>query len=106
VRGIAVTSAERIPTASEFPTIAESGVPGFDVTGWYALLVPARTPHDIVKRMNADLKTVLGEPAVRSRFDPLGVSVRTSSPEELAAHLRSEFELWGPLIKAANIRGE
>jgi tripartite-type tricarboxylate transporter receptor subunit TctC len=106
VRGIAVTSAQRIPTASEFPTIAESGVPGFDVTGWYALLVPARTPHDIIKRMNADLKTVLGEPAVRSKFEALGVSVGASSQEELAAHLRSEFELWGPLIKAANIRGE
>jgi tripartite-type tricarboxylate transporter receptor subunit TctC len=106
VRGIAVTSAERIPTASEFPTIAESGVAGFDVTGWYALLVPARTPDDIVRRMNADMATLLGEPAIRSKFDPLGVSVRASSREALAALLRSEFELWGPLIKAANIKGE
>ena len=106
VRGIAVTTAQRIPTASEFPTIAESGVPGFDVTGWYALLVPARTPDDIIRRMNADLATVLGEPAIRAKFEPLGVSVGASSPEALAARLRSEFELWGPLIKAANIRGE
>jgi len=106
VRGIAVTTAQRIPTASEFPAIAESGVPGFDVTGWYALLVPARTPDDIIRRMNADLAMVLGEPAIRSKFEPLGVSVGASSPEALAARLRSEFELWGPLIKAANIRGE
>jgi len=106
VRGIAVTTAQRIPTASEFPTIAESGVGDFDVTGWYALLVPAKTPDDIIRRMNADLATVLGEPAVRSKFEPLGVSVGASSPEVLAARLRSEFELWGPLIKAANIRGE
>jgi tripartite-type tricarboxylate transporter receptor subunit TctC len=106
VRGIAVTSAERIATAAEYPTMAESGVPGFDVTGWYALLAPARTPGDIIKRVNADLATALGEPAIRSRFDPLGVSVGASSPNELAALLRSDFELWGPLIKAANIKGE
>jgi tripartite-type tricarboxylate transporter receptor subunit TctC len=106
VRGIAVTSAERIPTASEFPTIAESGVPGFDVTGWYALLVPTRTPADIIRRMSADLATVLTEPAVRSKFEALGVSVGASSPDELAARLRGEFELWGPLIKAANIKSD
>jgi len=106
VRGIAVTSVGRIATAAEFPTMAESGVPGFDVTGWYALLAPARTPDDIIKRVNADLAAALGEPAIRSRFDPLGVSVGASSPKELAALLRSDFELWGPLIKAANIRGE
>jgi len=106
VRGIAVTSAERIATAAEFPTMAESGVPGFDVTGWYALLAPARTPDDIIKRVNADLATALGEPATRARFDPLGVSVGASSPKELAALLRSDAELWGPLIKAANIKGE
>jgi tripartite-type tricarboxylate transporter receptor subunit TctC len=106
VRGIAVTSAERIPTAAEFPTMAESGVPGFDVTGWYALLAPARTPDDIIKRVNADLAKALGEAATRSRFDPLGVSVGASSPKELAALLRSDIALWGPLIKAANIKGE
>jgi tripartite-type tricarboxylate transporter receptor subunit TctC len=106
VRGLAVTSGERVSTASEFPTIAESGVPGFDVTGWYALLVPAKTPADIVKRMNADTVAVLGEPAVRAKFEPLGVSVSASSTHELAARVRREFELWGPLIKAANIKGE
>ena len=106
VRGIAVTSAERIATAAEFPTMAESGVPGFDVTGWYALLAPARTPDDIIKRVNADLATALGEPATKARFDPLGVLVGASSPKELAALLRSDSELWGPLIKAANIKGE
>jgi tripartite-type tricarboxylate transporter receptor subunit TctC len=106
IRGIAVTSAERIPTAPEFPTMAESGVPGFDVTGWYALLAPARTPDDIIKRVNADLAMALGEAATRSRFDPLGVSVGASSAKELTALLRSDIELWGPLIKAANIKGE
>jgi tripartite-type tricarboxylate transporter receptor subunit TctC len=106
VRGIAVTSAERVAGAAEFPTIAESGVPGYDVTGWYALFVPARTPPDIVRKMNADMVSILREPAITARFEPLGVSVASSTPEQLAARVRAETDLWGPIIKAANIKGE
>src|SRR5436190_1724662 len=62
VRGLAVTLAERADTAPEFPTIAESGVPGFDVSGWYGLLAPAKTPLDILRKMHADAATVLSEP--------------------------------------------
>jgi tripartite-type tricarboxylate transporter receptor subunit TctC len=105
VRGLGVTSAERSPTAPEFPAIAQA-VPGFDVTGWYALLAPARTAPDIVRKMNAGTVAMLAEPAIRARFEPLGLDVRGSSPDELARRLQSELNLWGPLIKAANIRGE
>jgi tripartite-type tricarboxylate transporter receptor subunit TctC len=106
VRGLAVTLAERADTAPEFPTIAESGVPGFDVSGWYGLLVPAKTPPDILRKMHSDAAAVLAEPAIRSKFEPLGVDVRSSSPEEFAARMRTESELWGPIIKAAGIKGE
>jgi tripartite-type tricarboxylate transporter receptor subunit TctC len=106
VRGLGVTSAERVPTASEFPTIAASGVPGYDVTGWYALLAPAKTPPDIVRRMHADTVAMLAEPAIKARFEPLGVDVRSSTPDELAARVRSEIALWGPIIKAAGIKAE
>ncbi len=106
VRGLAVTSLDRPATASEFPTFAESGLPGFDVSGWYALLVPAKTPAEIVHKINADAVAVLGEPAIRARFDPLGVTIVASSSAQLAARLRTEIELWGPIIKAANIKGE
>jgi tripartite-type tricarboxylate transporter receptor subunit TctC len=106
LRGLAVTSADRPATASEFPTFAESGLPGFDVSGWYALFAPAKTPPEIVNKINADTIAVLGEPAIRGRFDALGVTIVGSSPGDLAARLRSELDMWGPIIKAANIRGE
>jgi tripartite-type tricarboxylate transporter receptor subunit TctC len=106
LRGLAVTSAKRFPAAPELPSIAEAALPGFDVTAWYALYVPAQTPPDIVRKLNADVVAVLAEPEIRSKMELLGVAVIGSTPEELALHLRAETELWGPVIKAANIRGE
>ena len=106
VRGLAVTSGERAQAAPEFPTMAEAGVPGFDVSGWYALLAPAKTPPEIVRKMNADAVAALAEPAILAKFEPLGIDVRSSTPEALAARIRRENDLWGPVIKAANIKGE
>jgi tripartite-type tricarboxylate transporter receptor subunit TctC len=106
VRGLAVTLAERAGTAPELPTIAESGVPGFDVSGWYGLLAPAKTSPDILRKMHADVAEVLANPAVVAKFEPLGVDVRSSTPDAFATRMRFETELWGPIIKAANIKGE
>jgi tripartite-type tricarboxylate transporter receptor subunit TctC len=106
VRGLAVTSGERFATAPEIPTIAESGVPGYNVESFYGLWAPSRTPHEIVKRMNADIVAMLGEPTVKARFETLGVLASGSTPGELAAKARADTELWAPIIKAANIRGE
>jgi tripartite-type tricarboxylate transporter receptor subunit TctC len=106
VRGLGVTSGERFATAPEIPTVAESGVPGYDVESFYGLWAPARTPREIVRRMNADIVKMLGEPAVKARFEVIGVLASGSTPEELAAKARADTELWGPIIKAANIRGE
>ena len=97
---------DRAGTAPEFPTIAESGVPGFDVPGWYGLLAPAKTPPDILKKMHADAATVLAEHSIDLKFEPLGVDVQSSTPEAFAARMRAESELWGPIIKAANIKDE
>ena len=106
VRGLGVTSGERFATAPEIPTIAESGVPGYDVESFYGLWAPARTPREIVRRMNADIVKIFGEPAVKARFEVIGVLASGSTPEELAAKARADTELWAPIIKAANIRGE
>jgi tripartite-type tricarboxylate transporter receptor subunit TctC len=106
VRALAVTTAERFPGAPEIPTFAESGVPGFDVTSWYALFVPAKTPPEIVQRMNADTVALLQEPAIKTRFEPLGITAGGSAPAAMAARMRADAELWGPIIKAANIKGE
>ena len=103
LRGLAVTTAQRFPTAPELPTIAESGVPGFDVSSWYALFMPAKTPADIIAKVNAATVTALSDPAVRAKFDSLGVAVESSTPQALGALLRSEIDKWGPVIKDAGI---
>jgi tripartite-type tricarboxylate transporter receptor subunit TctC len=106
VRGLAVTSAKRFPTAAEYPTIAESGVPGFDVSAWYALFVPAKTPPAIIRKLNADTLAVLAEPAVKERLTALGLVIVGSTPEELGRHFKAESELWAPVIKAAGIKAD
>ncbi len=106
LRGLAVTSAQRFFAAPDLPTVAEAALPGFDVTAWYALYVPAATPPEIVRKLNADAVAVLAEPGIRDKMEQLGVAVVGSGPEELAQHLKRETELWGPVIRAANIRSE
>jgi tripartite-type tricarboxylate transporter receptor subunit TctC len=106
VRGLAVTTAERFPSEPELPTVAESGVPGYDVSSWYGLYVPAKTPKDIINKMNADAVAMLHEPAVQDKFDPLGVLARGSTPDELTAKNAADAALWGPIIKEANIKVE
>ncbi len=103
VRGLAVSTAERFPTAPDLPTVAESGIPGFDVSSWYAFFVPARTPPETVRAINAATVAALADPAVKAKLEPLGVLVAGSTPQELAALLKSEMDKWGPVIKAAGI---
>src|SRR5262249_46149400 len=92
LRLLAVTTARRSPAAAEIPTLAESGLKDFDVSGWYAFFVPAGTPPDIVKKMHADTVTALKDPAVKTRLEQLGLFVIGSTPEQLAAYLKSEME--------------
>ena len=103
LRGLAVTTAERFRTAPELPTIAESGVPGFDVSSWFAFFAPAGTPPAVIEKFNADTAAVLAEPAIRDRMEALGVAPQSSTPAALAAHLRAEMDKWGPVIKQAGI---
>jgi tripartite-type tricarboxylate transporter receptor subunit TctC len=106
VRGLGVTSAQRYALAPELPTFSESGVAGFDVTGWYALFTPARTPREIIDKIQADTVAMLAEPGVKARYEPLGIAPNGSTPDELARLMQAEVELWGPVIKAGNIKGE
>ena len=104
LRALAVTTAKRTPALPDLPPIAESGLPGFDVSSWYAVFAPAKTPAEIVKKASADTVAALAHPATRARLDQLGVVVIGSTPEGLAAHLRSEMEKWGPIIREAGIK--
>jgi tripartite-type tricarboxylate transporter receptor subunit TctC len=103
LRGLAVTTAKRTPAAPELPPIAEAGVPGFDVSSWYALFAPARTAPEVVRKMHADTVAALTDPVTRERLEQLGVVVVGSTPAELARFLRAEMDKWGPVIKEAGI---
>ena len=103
-RGLAVTTGARVPVAPELPTIAEAGVPGFDVSSWFAFFVPAKTPAPIVEKMHKDIVAALAYPPVRERLEPLGAALVGSTPDELARHLKSEMDKWGPVIRDAGIK--
>jgi len=106
VRGLAVTSGRRFPNEPELPTVAESGVPGYDVSSWYALYVPGKTPPEIVEKLNTDVVFMLRESAVRENLSSLGVLVASSRSEELATRNSTDAALWKKLIEAANIKME
>ncbi len=103
VRVLGYSGASRTKIAPEVPTIAESGVPGFEVVSWYGIFVPAKTPPDIVNRMSADTATALADPAVSGRLDQLGYTAASSTPAELGKMLRSEIDKWSRVIKDAGI---
>lgn len=106
VRGLAVTSANRFPDESELPTVAESGVAGFDVSSWYGIYAPAKTPPDIIAKVNADMAAMLKDPATKDRFKLLGVLPQASTPQELTAMNVADAALWAPIITEANIKVE
>jgi tripartite-type tricarboxylate transporter receptor subunit TctC len=105
VRGIAVTTKERVAIVPDVPTIGET-VPGFEVVSWFAFFVPAKTPAEIVAKINADTNAALVDPSVKSRFEELGAVPKGSTPAELAAFLQSETDKWGPVIRDAQIKLE
>jgi tripartite-type tricarboxylate transporter receptor subunit TctC len=103
-RGLAVTTAKRVAAAPELPTIAESGLPGFDVAPWWGLFLPAKTAPAIVARLHADTIAVLAEPKIQKRMQDLGSVTIGSTPDALARYLQAEMAKWGSVIRDANIR--
>jgi tripartite-type tricarboxylate transporter receptor subunit TctC len=106
LRALGVTSLARARELPDVPTIAEAGVPGFDVAGWYAMFVAAKTPPEIVAKLHADTVTALADPVIRQRLEGLGVGVIGSSPGELRLRLKAEMDKWGAIIKDAGIKAE
>jgi len=105
VRGLAVTSAKRFPPLADLPSIGEV-VPGYDVSTWFALFAPAKTPATVIRKINADTVKVLSESAVKERLEQLGAMVTPSTPTELASLLATELDKWGRVVKEANIKPE
>jgi tripartite-type tricarboxylate transporter receptor subunit TctC len=106
IRALAVTSATRVPFAPNIPSIAESGLPEFDVSDGHALFMPAKTPAEIVRKVHDDAVAALAHQPVKQKFEELAVSAATSTPAELTAYLKSEMAKWGTVIKDANIKAE
>jgi tripartite-type tricarboxylate transporter receptor subunit TctC len=106
VRALAITSAQRSALAPELPTVAELGFPGFEVVGWFGWLAPAKTPQEIVNRMNHGIVRILKLPEMKERLLGLGADPVGNSAQAFAAFIRSEHDKWARVIRQANIRAE
>jgi tripartite-type tricarboxylate transporter receptor subunit TctC len=104
LRALAVTSAERSPSAPDIPTVAETALPGFKAETWFGIVAPAGTPHDILVQLNAAARQAIRLPETKQRFAELGMTTGTSSPEELDAYIKSEIAKWSQVIKEANVQ--
>ena len=104
LRALAVSSAARSPFMPQVPSIAESGVPGFDVPSWFALFLPPGTPAPIVGKIHSDAVASISHPQAKQRYAEIGSTAATSTPAELTARLQSELDKWGPLIRDLGIR--
>ena len=104
VRAIGVTSAQRMATLPQVPTISETGVPGYEVTNWYGVLMPAGVPKDILAKVNADLVRILKQPDVQQRFAGEGGDVAPNTPEQFAAFIRSEITKWAKAVRESGAK--
>ena len=105
LRGIAVTTTKRVNLIPDVPTAAESGLPGFDVVGWFGIFTPAGTPRPIIAKLNKEVNQVLSLAETQQRFASQGLIPGGGTPEELGKFLRAEMAKWGALIKEAGIQG-
>ena len=106
ITALAVTSAKRVKGAPELPTIAESGLPGYDVTPWYGLLVPSGTGAGIVKQLNGEIARILQLPDIQERFAVQGLEATPSTPEQFRQIMRAEIDKWAKVIRQAGIKAE
>jgi tripartite-type tricarboxylate transporter receptor subunit TctC len=104
LRALAVTGAQRAATAPEIPTVAEAALPGFEAATWFALVAPAGTPREIVRRLNREVTQIVTQPDVRQRFADLGMTIDAGPPEALDAYIKSEILKWSKVIRDADIR--
>jgi tripartite-type tricarboxylate transporter receptor subunit TctC len=104
LRALAVTTAKRFPLLPDYPTIAESGYPGFEALAWNGVLVPAGTPKAIIARLNAEINAVLKEPDVVQKLHALGFDLIGGTPDEFGALIKGESDKWAPVIKKLGLK--
>jgi tripartite-type tricarboxylate transporter receptor subunit TctC len=103
---VATTGKKRSKALPDVPTVAESGFPGYEAVNWYAYLAPAKTPPEIVNRLNAELIKVLKMPEAAGLLDKQGVDPEPGTPAELASYMKREYETWGKVVKQAGIKAQ
>jgi len=106
LRAMAVTTPKRVAAAPDVPTMIEAGVPGFESVLWNGILMPPKTPKGIIDKINSEMRRILQMPDVKERFFAQGGEISAGAPEQLAAHLKSEIEKWGKIIKASGARAD
>ena len=106
LRALGVTSARRSPAAPQIPTLAESGLPGYEFTSWHVLVAPAATPRALVVAISDKVRSVLGSPGAKQQWRERGLDVIASTPDEAAAHLRKEFEKWRVVFRERGMKAE
>jgi tripartite-type tricarboxylate transporter receptor subunit TctC len=104
VRALATTGTKRTPVMLDVPTVIEAGVAGFDAGTWFGVYAPARTPKEIVEKLNSEILAALAVPAVKERLEGLGVDIIAKGPEGLAALTSADLAKWGPIVKKAGIK--
>jgi tripartite-type tricarboxylate transporter receptor subunit TctC len=106
LRALAVTSDQRSVAAPDIPTIAESGVPGYESAAWFGFMAPAGTPREVIARLHKEVVAILRTPDIRERLAKDGAEVVASSPEEFDAYIRAEAVKWAKVVKSAGIKPE
>jgi tripartite-type tricarboxylate transporter receptor subunit TctC len=104
LRGLAISTPQRVAQLPDVPTFAEEGITGFDVTNWYGVMAPAGTPRDIVQKMNTDINKAMQVPEVRARLESVGTQMREESIAEFDAYMKSEVAKYAKLIKETGVR--
>jgi tripartite-type tricarboxylate transporter receptor subunit TctC len=106
LRALAVTTASRLPSLPELPTVAESGLKGYETITWFGFVTPAKTQPEIVTRLNAEIAKVLALPDVRKQFGIQGIEVLGGTPEQFASYIRAEIEKWARVIKLSGAKAD
>src|SRR5512140_3241215 len=106
LRALAVVAPQRLPALPDVPTVAEAGLPNYEVTTWYGVLAPAGTPRPIIAKLNAEIVRLMHAPDLRERFAATGTEPRTTTPEEFAAFIKQEMAKWSKVVRDAGLKAD
>ncbi|HZM45794.1 MAG TPA: tripartite tricarboxylate transporter substrate binding protein [Burkholderiales bacterium] len=106
LRALGITTATRAPLLPDIPTVAETGLPGYEAVSWFGFMAPAGTPKEVIARLHKEIVAILNQPEIKERFARDGAEVVAGSPEDFAAYIRSEAVKWAKVVKAAGIKPE